>query len=220
LYETTAVGGVLVLDARLVDVSPDFAASYATKTEIPYTIEAGVHFATVLRSDVENGPPPSIDFVEQPQEVVDIWAFDSWLCNIDRNTDGNLLLCPAKGGKFRLIAADQSDCFGGARCFADGSWQEVLQGRGPAETVHFWQAAIMDAGGAAALYEAVGKVRRAGCCVDEAVAACVSRLVGHGWDRRPCDRQCSGRETPTPEDILNIKQWEGLDNDIKGGRLF
>ena len=34
------VGEVPALDARLVNVAPDFAASYVTKTEIPYTIES------------------------------------------------------------------------------------------------------------------------------------------------------------------------------------
>lgn len=44
-----AAGGVPALDVRLVAVSPQFAASCATKTEIPYVIQAGLHFGTVLR---------------------------------------------------------------------------------------------------------------------------------------------------------------------------
>ena len=133
-----AAGGVPALDGRLVAVSPHFAASCATKTEIPYVIQAGLHFGTVLRPDVENGPPFRIDDLADPQELVDLWAFDSWLCNIDRELEGNILLALSPDGRFRLVAADQSDCLGGSGRFADGSWITVManaQSRGNASVL-------------------------------------------------------------------------------------
>jgi len=33
---------------------------------------------------MENGPPLRVSDLIEPQELVDLWAFDSWLCNIDR----------------------------------------------------------------------------------------------------------------------------------------
>ena len=46
-----APGGIQVLDARLVHVSPPFATSYVTKTEIPYTIKAKVFDLVKERAD-------------------------------------------------------------------------------------------------------------------------------------------------------------------------
>lgn len=89
-----AAGGIAVLEGVLVAVSGQFAASYATKVEIPFAIDEGLHFGTVLRMDVENGPPLRIDDLAQPRELVDLWAFDSWLCNIDRELDGNTFSLP------------------------------------------------------------------------------------------------------------------------------
>ena len=215
-----AAGGVLVLDPRLVHVSREFAASYVTKAEIPYTIEVGLHFGTVLLSAVEDGPPPNVEVVAEPQDVVDIWAFDSWFCNIDRNNHGNLLLSGGEHGRFRLIAADQSDCFCGAGYFADGSWRKKFETSRPAETVQFWQAAIVNAGGVAALQSAVAKVRAASSRVDEAIAA-----VPPAWwklagvDPRLIKGALDARLRRLP-DILRIEQWEGLDDVIKDGHLF
>lgn len=211
-----AAGGVLVLDARIVEVSRQFAASCVTKPEIPYTIEPGRHFGTVLCQDVDDGPPLDIDVVANPQDVVDIWAFDSWFCNIDRNTHGNTLLTPERGGRFRLIAADQSDCFGGATRFADGSWRDVLSVDHSAETVELWQTAIFNAGGARSLHDAIAKVRSACEELDSVpkewwkMAGVDPRLIGRALERR----------SHRLGDILKVKQWEGLDDATKDGRLF
>ena len=67
-----------------------------------------------------------IDDLADPQELVDLWAFGSWLCNIDRELEGNILLALSPDGRFRLVAADQSDCLGGSGRFADGSWITVM----------------------------------------------------------------------------------------------
>jgi hypothetical protein len=117
-------GSVPVLDGRLVHASDRFAASCKTKAEIPYPIEAGLHFGTVWRPDLQAGPPLRIEDLASPQELVDLWVFDSWFCTTDRSVYGNILLSHAGGGKYHLVAADQSDGFGGARRLADGSWKK------------------------------------------------------------------------------------------------
>lgn len=212
-----AAGGVSVLDARLVEVSGGFAASYVTKTEVPYSIEVGPHFGTLYRHDVENGPPLNLAKLAKPQEVVDIWAFDSWLCNIDRNTYGNILLAHDRGGMFLLIAADQSDCFGGSGCLADGSWDGILRTRGPAKSVAFWQEAIYAAGGKVAIQAAMDRVKLAEKQLDGAI-----RSVPRSWwqtvglDSRHVTRAMAERRRRLPE-ILNLRVWEGLSDAINGG---
>jgi len=213
-------GGLSVLEGRLVSVSSRFAASCATKTEIPYAIEAGLHFGTLLRFDVENGPPLRIDHLAEPQELVDLWAFDSWLCNIDRELEGNTLLTLAPDGRFHLIAADQSDCLGGSGRFADGSWSKVIASPAPAPTLPFCQRAIFDSGGAPAISRSVAKVQEAASQLGAAIAAVPDvwwRETGIDPARVQAELETRSRRIP---DILNIRQWENLLNDIQGGHLL
>ena len=62
-----------------------------------------------------------------PQQVVDLWVLDCWLCTNDRQNEGNTLLVPISLDKVDLCAIDQSDCFGGPQRFSDGSWVEVVR---------------------------------------------------------------------------------------------
>ncbi len=55
--QVLAAGGIRVLEIRLVLVSEGFAESYQGKADVPYAVQAGLHYGTVLRQDVENGPP-------------------------------------------------------------------------------------------------------------------------------------------------------------------
>ncbi len=71
-----AARGVATLEMKGVHVGFGFAASYDD-------VAPGVYFGSVLLLDVINGPPPSKVHCADPQELVDIWAFDSWYCNID-----------------------------------------------------------------------------------------------------------------------------------------
>lgn len=155
----------------------------------------------------------------ESQELLDIWAFDSWFCNIDRKTDGNTLLALAAGGKFHLIAADQSDCFGGAGRFADGTWRKVLNEDRPAETLDCLDAAILECG-VQGLHLAIEKTRTAFRSVDAAMDA-VPQLW---WQLAKIDRRAVraalDQRMRRMETILNVKHWEGL-GDVKGqGHLF
>ena len=215
-----AAGGLPALEGRLVAVSPQFAASYATKIEIPYKIEPGLHFGTVLRFDVENGPPLRVGDLIDPQELVDLWAFDSWLCNIDRELEGNTLLMTSAGGRFRLIAADHSDCFGGAGRLADGSWSSVLENSAPADTLEFCQRAILDSGGATALDRSVTRVHQAASRLAESIA----EVPPDWWRETGIDpervRKMLESRSRRIADILNIRQWENMSDDIQGGYLL
>jgi hypothetical protein len=85
-------GGLRVLDARYVEASDGFAASCQKQSSIPYRVVAGSHFGTILKTNVENGPPTDLDQIQDYQQLVDMWAFDSWICNIDRELEGNMLM--------------------------------------------------------------------------------------------------------------------------------
>ena len=211
-------GGVRVLEMRLVHASQAFAASYATKLDVPYAVAAGLHFGTLLRTDVENGPPSAIAELAEPQEVIDLWAFDSWLCNTDRTVEGNILMTPASMTTVRLIAADHSDCFGGAGRFADGSWKKVLREQRAAQAVSFLDRAIFQAGGGGSLQDAICKVRQGATQLTQVIAA----VPDLWWQVAAIQPQEVIDELNARlrriEDILGVKRWEGLADDIQGGR--
>ena len=213
-------GGVPTLEGALVAVNGAFAASYATKPEIPYAIREGLHYGTVLRLDVENGPPLRIDDLAEPAELVDLWVFDSWLCNIDRELDGNTLLTPIVGGRFGLIAADQSDCLGGSGRLADGTWTKVLEKEVPAPSIEICQRAIFDSGGADALRRAVAKICRATDRLDEAIASVPPDWWLEANTHPEAIREALEVRSRRMEPILNILLWEGLTDDIQGGHLL
>jgi hypothetical protein len=215
-----AAGGVPVLDGRLIDASPGFAASYLGKMDVSYSIVAGLHYGTVLRHDVENGPPTAIGDLDDPEEVLDLWVFDSWLCTTDRILEGNVLMTPVSSTKVRLIAADQSDCFGGAGRLADGSWKKVLAERGAAESVSFLQRVIFEVGGVSAIKAAIAKVRMAAGQMRQAMGSVPPAwLQAAGVDPGELTTALDARQRRL-EDILNIKNWEGLTDDLKGGQLL
>jgi hypothetical protein len=218
--ELIRCGGLAVLDARLVKVGPGFAQSYKTKPEIGFEVTEGLHFATKLRKSVENGPPAVIEDLADPQELLDLWAFDSWLCTIDRVSDGNILLSLGETGKFHLIAADQSDCFGGAIRFANGEWRQVLQKNGAAPSVPFLDRAIFQAGAADAIRKATDKVRMAAGQIQRAI----ERVPRDWW----LETKIIPAELATEleqrsrriDEILDLGRWEGLNDAIRGGLIL
>jgi hypothetical protein len=215
-----AAGGVRVLDSRLVLASDEFASSYQGKNDVSYLVSAGLHYGTILRQDVENGPPLRREDLAEPCDLLAIWAFDSWLCTTDRKSEGNLLLVPASARQFHLIAADQSDCFGGAGRFADGSWKQVLTERGAAESVSFWQGVVFDCGGASALRDAAEKVGQAARKLEDVLA----EIPPDWWKTAQLEpkevKEALDRRQRRLTEILDIQQWEGLAHDTQGGQLL
>jgi hypothetical protein len=212
-------GGLRVLDRRLVEVSDGLARAFNVNPDRPYEIEPGLHFGTVLRSDVVDGPPLELAELADPQELLDVWAFDTLFCTTDRAVTGNLLLEHDAAGKAHLIPADQSDGFGGAGRFADGTWRNVLDGHAAAATVPFYQAAILQLK-ARGLEQAIDKVRRAAAHVEEALA----QVPPSWWAQAGIDpqevRDRLGHRSRRLSEFLNLPLRQGLGDDIRGAHLL
>lgn len=153
------LAGLATLDPVIVCASGSFAASYLGNTQIPYNIVPGDHFGTMHRSDVEAGPPPDYDDLADPSQVIRLWVFDSWVNDIDRERDGNILLTLAGSGKFDIVAADQSDCFCGAATFCSADFTGAMSKAKRAPSVSFLPTIIFHNGGPAAIREAIKEVR-------------------------------------------------------------
>jgi hypothetical protein len=213
-------GDMPVLEARLVSASKAFARSCKAKSEIPYPVQPGLHFGTVWRADLQAGPPQRIEQLADPQELVNLWAFDSWLCTTDREVYGNILLQHRGGDRYALIAADQSDCFGGAGAFADGTWKKQLEKPNAAASLDFLDRAIMDLGGAAALRHAIAKVDAAA----KQLRTVIALVPPEWWKEAGIDpdevKNALERRHRKLDSILDLKKWEGLGHATRGGRLL
>jgi hypothetical protein len=130
-----AAGGIETLQPVAVHASPSFAESWNQNADAQSAIEPGLYFGSVFRDDVTPGPPTVATQVDDLGQLFDIWIFDCWVCNIDRCNLGNVLMSPTRKGKWRMIAADQSDCFCGASYFGSAGWQERMLGRGRCEGI-------------------------------------------------------------------------------------
>jgi hypothetical protein len=218
-FNLLRAGGLRVLDACLVAVSEGFAASYRGQSGIGYSVEGGLHFGTALRRDVENGPPNEITDLEDLQELLDIWVFDSWLCNTDREVYGNILMELGLANRFRLIAADQSDCFGGAKNLSDGRWKKILEDRGAASSVSFLDTAIYREG-VEALRKSVQKVHLAAASLHSALSA----VPGDWWTRSGIHpeelRDALEHRARKIAKIIDIPKWENLDSQISGAFIL
>jgi hypothetical protein len=207
---TTLLGlaGIRTLSPVIVRASEGFAASCNRMSDFPGPITAGDYFGTLHRGNVEAGPPPGYDYLAQPLELLRLWVFDSWLCNIDREVEGNILLSLSTGGRFRVIAADQSDCFCGASVFCSGGFQEAMRVRRSASSVPLLVDVIFRDGGPPAIRRACAEVRATVPRIQEAL-----ELVPPAWwnlsSRRPADvREILEFRAGRLEEILNPNQWE------------
>jgi len=205
-----AVGGFKTLDSRIVRVSDGFASSCNKNSGYPWRISPGDYYATLHRDDVEGGPPPSCDVLAEPEEILRLWVFDTWLGNIDREVEGNILLSLTSSGKFRVIAADQSDCFCGSAMFCSNGLRRGMEQRGPSSSVSFLAQVIFDHGGPTAIRKAAGDVRYACNKVEE-----ILNLVPADWwtkaniNAREVLELLEARANRL-EDILKPGQWEVL----------
>jgi len=69
---------------------------------------------------------PSVTMISLiPARLLHLWVLDTWFNNIDRELHGNTLLEVARG-QFDLIAADQSDCFCGAKIADDYPYIDLV----------------------------------------------------------------------------------------------
>lgn len=92
------------------------------------------HYGTVWRDDIQDGPIPTTQPGIEWHQIVTLYVYDLWLKNFDRASEGNVAITrlgnSARNAK--IIASDQSDCFGGVNRFALGL-DEVKAARAPAE---------------------------------------------------------------------------------------
>jgi hypothetical protein len=206
-------GGLRVLDAVTVFASADFSASWNANSSRPYPIASGLYFGTRYRDDVESGPPTRVNMVHNVGEIVDLWAFDSWFCNLDRNTEGNVLLQPSGDGQtFRLIAADQSDCFCGSGAFSSQEWR-LRMGARPNSEGFFVADAIGLSGGRRRVRSAIQKVSVAFEHLDEAF----DNVPTEWWTASGIDPGHIRIELQNRLDrlaqILRVDQWGDIDNE-------
>jgi hypothetical protein len=207
-----STAGFRTLSPHIVRVSEGFAASCNARNDYPGPIAIGDYYGTLHRDDVEAGPPPSYDVLAQPTELLRLWVFDTWLGNIDREVDGNILLSLGSAGKFRVIAADQSDCFCGAAVFCSDGFRSAMENRGPASSVSFLTELIWRHGGARPIRTSIAEVRATLPRVEEAISL-VPQAWWHNSGLTPQEvtRSLSQRAERL-ESILNPRQWGEVPN--------
>jgi hypothetical protein len=208
--ELLQLGGVFVLDALIVEASASFSASWNATPDMPFPIEPGPYFGTIFRDDVMSGPPTRFATVQDAEHLLRIWVFDSWLCNVDRENEGNLLMVPASNGTVRLIAADQSDCFCGSESFATGNWRERMSTRPPSECP-FVAEAIASAGGAPGLRGAIARAVQAFERIEDAF----EKVPAEWWarsviDSRDISEELAQRLVKLPT-VLDVDKWGNFD---------
>ena len=213
--------GVPTVDPALVHVSDAMAASYRGTMDLGYRVEPGLHFGSKRLHDVVPGPgcPLRLDNLADPQELVDIWVMDSWVMNYDRTVYGNLLMVPTEGGRWRLVAVDHSDCFGGAGRLADGT-TPYHDGFRSADSCDFLVGAIGEAGGARAVRKSIDRVRIAA----RKLSTVVRWVPAQWWAEAGVAPESAARHllerAGRIEDIVKVRQWEGLNDATKGGHVL
>jgi hypothetical protein len=202
--------GIPTLEPVIVSASDNFAASYRGKSGLPYTVLKGKHFGTAHRGDVEAGPPLSYDEVAEPVQLIRLWVFDTWVSDIDREIQGNILLA-LSGSGFKIIAADQSDCFCGSKNFCSREFTKLMSRAGTASSVRFLPTVIQRNGGPTAIRSAIKEVHD---CMKH--IATVLALVPSSWwrisriDPSHVEQALISRAQRL-EDILKPSQWGGFD---------
>jgi hypothetical protein len=211
--------GVPCIEPRLAVTSQEFADQCNQAGTIAYTVYPGIHFASpYLRG--EAGPVVKLTRLAQPQQVVDLWVMDCWLCTNDRQTEGNVLLVPVIGEKCELYAVDQSDCFSGPQRFSDGSWITVLRGDRRAEDAGCLSEAVFSCGGPVSIEQALKRVDAAHLHLHEVIARVPSEWwpaagVDPGVVREELDRRY--RNLPA---IVDLQSWPDPKNFGGGAHLL
>lgn len=208
--------GLRTLDAALVEISPELAVAYARSGLLDRAIDGGLHFGTRFRSDfvpVDFAPIPSVPTWEQmarPEELIAIWAADTWLMNLDREVFGNILMEPeGNGSVWHLIPADQSDCFLGAGSLADGSYQARSLTRGPAPYLPMLERALYEKG-PEPLQRMVRQIGEAKGRITEATAL----VPQDWWDKsgvKPGElTNCLHQRADRIHTLVELAKWKGI----------
>ena len=191
-----------------------------------YAIDSGLHFGTRFRADfvaVDFDLVPSVPAWEQmarPEELVAIWAADTWLMNLDRKVFGNILMeQEGDGSHWHLIPADQSDCFLGANSLADGSYRQRSQNHLAAQYLPMLERALFEKG-PEPLQRMVRLIGDAKDRVPEAMA----RVPQDWWDKsgvRPQEMMnCLHQRADRIHTLVELAKWEGIPHGPDGAIIL
>lgn len=205
--------GLRTLAAVLVEIGPELAYSYTQSGLLNYVVDDGLHFGTLLRRDflpAEFKPDiaPSWESLARPEELVSIWAADTWLMNLDRELYGNILM-EQDQDRWHLIASDQSDCFLGSASFADGSYLSRSRSYGAAPYLPMLERALYEKG-PQPLQRIAGLIRQAKDSLPEAIA----RVPPSWWEKahiKPEDLMaCLRQRADRIHALVELAKWENI----------
>ncbi len=124
--------GLPVAEPFAVNMSPGFASDLSIQGHYDPPIQAGRHWGTRILQGVgldEGFSRQQLDQAGHPDHIFRIFLIDELTGNADRLTEGNLLLVTDPVLPPRLIAIDQSNCFGGPACICDNNCLVTNRGR-------------------------------------------------------------------------------------------
>lgn len=209
--------GFRCLSPALVYGSREFAASCAGDAGFGYEIAEGYHFGTRFRCDVSPGPPPALDILAQPDEILRLWVLDCWLMNRDRDVDGNVLLELATKDKWSLVAADHSDCFMGAADFSSGRCFQLAGDFKSVKYLDFFEEVVLREG-TGAMRETIDAVAR--CTGD--LQGVMQRVPEQWWVEAGIDpdgaEECLRTRADRLAVICELEKWEGIRDAVSGGQ--
>lgn len=117
-----------VAEPYIVNITAPFAADLSAQGLYDPPIAAGRHWGTRILEGTgldEDLDWITLDEVGHPEHLFRIFLLDELTGNTDRTTEGNLLLVVDPVLPARLIAIDQSNCFGGPACICDATRLEA-----------------------------------------------------------------------------------------------
>jgi hypothetical protein len=205
--------GVRTLSPHIVEVTAGFAASCNLKSDFIRKIVAGKHFGTP-EIDAENGPPIALSQLSDPEELVLLWVGDTWLGNIDRANEGNILLQHAGGGTFHVIAADQSDCFGGTDAFGSEHFPRHFMNLRTADAPKILPAAIWKSGGTKCLNMAIAKVTEILSTIPRILASVPSEWWHQASINPTVLESALMSKSQQLEQIIQLRRWEVTDGSL------
>jgi hypothetical protein len=202
--------GLRTLDAVLVKIDSSLSVSYGQSGTLDYVVDDGLHFGTLLRLDFQPGPTPKWEQIARPEEIISMWAADTWLMNLDRSVYGNILLeQDGSGSRWHLIPADQSDCFLGSVSLSDGSYRQRAQSYKGAPNLPMLERALYEKG-PQPLQRMVSLIRQAKDRVPEAIA----RVPPTWWQKsgvRPEELTgCLRQRADQIHALVDLAHWENM----------
>lgn len=212
--------GLRTLDAVLVQIDVALSLSYGHSGKLDYAVDDGLHFGTLLRLDFQPGPPPRWEQIARPEELIAIWAADTWLMNLDRGVYGNILLeQEGSGSQWHLIPADQSDCFLGSLSLSDGFYRQRAQGHRSAPYLPMLERALYEKG-PQPLQRMVSLIRQTKDRIPDAIA----RVPPPWWQNsgvRPDELTvCLRHRADQIHALVDLAHWENLPYGSDGATIL